>query len=30
VLAIALAAVSSWLPTRRVRRMNVVDALAGR
>jgi putative ABC transport system permease protein len=30
VLAIALAAVSSWLPTRRVQRMNVVDALAGR
>jgi putative ABC transport system permease protein len=30
VLAIVLAGVSSWLPTRRVQRMNVVDALAGR
>ena len=30
VLAIAFAALSSWLPTWRVQRMNVVDALAGR
>jgi putative ABC transport system permease protein len=30
MLALALAAVSSWLPTWRVQRMNVVDALAGR
>jgi putative ABC transport system permease protein len=30
LLAIALAAVSTWLPTWRVQRMNVVDALAGR
>jgi putative ABC transport system permease protein len=30
VLAIVLAAVSSWLPTWRVQRLNVVDALAGR
>ena len=29
-LAIALAAVSSWLPTWRAQRLNVVDALAGR
>jgi putative ABC transport system permease protein len=29
-VAIALAAVSSWLPTWRARRLNVVDALAGR
>ena len=29
-VAIALAAVSSWLPTWRVQRLNVVDALAGR
>ena len=30
LLAIAFAAVSTWLPTRRVQRLNVVDALAGR
>jgi putative ABC transport system permease protein len=30
MLAVALAAVSSWLPTWRVQRLNVVDALAGR
>jgi putative ABC transport system permease protein len=30
MIAIAFAALSSWLPTWRVRRMNVVDALAGR
>jgi putative ABC transport system permease protein len=29
-IAIALAAVSSWLPTWRAQRLNVVDALAGR
>jgi len=29
-IAIALAAVSAWLPTWRARRLNVVDALAGR
>ena len=30
VIALAFAGVSSWLPTRRVQRLNVVDALAGR
>jgi len=29
-LAVALAAVSAWLPTWRAQRLNVVDALAGR
>jgi putative ABC transport system permease protein len=30
IVAVALAAVSSWLPTWRAQRLNVVDALAGR
>jgi ABC-type lipoprotein release transport system permease subunit len=29
-LAVAMAAVSAWLPTWRAQRLNVVDALAGR